>query len=138
MSSTATPSPPGTTGCGAGRCRWLASASPRGTRAPGHRGPYRRASQGAMAGGGTFGRRGLPLRAAAGPEHGGVMPDDRTYPLGVPSSIDDPPAVEFIGMIAPQQYSEIIPPTGPVVDPPFTIAFARAHEDAGFDRVLIG
>jgi len=46
--------------------------------------------------------------------------------------------VEFIGMIAPQQYSEIIPPTGPVVDPPFAIAFAQAHEDAGFDRVLIG
>jgi alkanesulfonate monooxygenase len=66
------------------------------------------------------------------------MPDDRTYPLGVPSPMDDADAVEFIGMIAPQQYSEIIPPTGPVVDPPFTIAFAQAHEDAGFDRVLIG
>jgi len=46
--------------------------------------------------------------------------------------------VEFIGMIAPQQYSEIIPPSGPVVDPDFTIRFAKAHEDAGFDRVLIG
>ena len=46
--------------------------------------------------------------------------------------------VEFIGMIAPQQYSEIIPPSGPVVDPAFTLEFARAHEDAGFDRVLIG
>jgi alkanesulfonate monooxygenase len=47
-------------------------------------------------------------------------------------------SVEFIGMIAPQQYSETIPPTGPVVDPAFTLAFAKAHEDAGFDRVLIG
>jgi alkanesulfonate monooxygenase len=46
--------------------------------------------------------------------------------------------VEFIGMIAPQPYSEIMPPSGPIVNPPFTIDFARAHEDAGFDRVLIG
>ena len=46
--------------------------------------------------------------------------------------------VEFIGMIAPQQYSEILSPAGPPVDPAFTRAFARAHEDAGFDRVLIG
>jgi alkanesulfonate monooxygenase len=46
--------------------------------------------------------------------------------------------VEFIGMIAPQEYSEIIPPSGPVVDPQFAIRFARAHEDSGFDRVLVG
>jgi alkanesulfonate monooxygenase len=46
--------------------------------------------------------------------------------------------VEFIGMIAPQHYSEVMPPSGPVVDPTFTIDFAKAHEDAGFDRVLIG
>jgi alkanesulfonate monooxygenase len=46
--------------------------------------------------------------------------------------------VEFIGMIAPQEYSEIIPPTGPIADADFAIRFARAHEDSGFDRVLIG
>jgi alkanesulfonate monooxygenase len=46
--------------------------------------------------------------------------------------------VEFIGMIATREQSEIRPPRGPVVDVEFTRAFARAHEDAGFDRVLIG
>jgi alkanesulfonate monooxygenase len=47
-------------------------------------------------------------------------------------------SVEFIGMIAPQEYSEIVLPHGPVADPEFTIRFARAHEDSDFDRVLIG
>jgi alkanesulfonate monooxygenase len=46
--------------------------------------------------------------------------------------------VEFIGMIATREYSEIHAPHGPVVDVEFTRAFARVHEDAGFDRVLIG
>ncbi len=46
--------------------------------------------------------------------------------------------VEFIGMIGTQPASEIHPPRGPVVDPDYTRRFARAHEDAGFDRVLIG
>jgi alkanesulfonate monooxygenase len=46
--------------------------------------------------------------------------------------------VEFIGMIAPQPYSEISPPEGPVVNPEFLLRFAKAHEDSGFDRVLIG
>jgi len=46
--------------------------------------------------------------------------------------------VEFIGMIATQQQSEIHPRSGPVVDRAFVRDFARAHEDAGFDKVLIG
>ena len=46
--------------------------------------------------------------------------------------------VEFIGMIATQQESEIHPRSGPVVDRAFVRAFVRAHEDAGFDKVLIG
>jgi alkanesulfonate monooxygenase len=46
--------------------------------------------------------------------------------------------VEFIGMIASQEYSEIIPASGPAVDPAFTARFARAHEESGFDRVLVG
>ena len=46
--------------------------------------------------------------------------------------------VEFIGMIGTQHASEIHPRGGPVVDPDYTRRFARAHEDAGFDRILIG
>jgi alkanesulfonate monooxygenase len=47
-------------------------------------------------------------------------------------------SVEFIGMIGTQHASEIHAPTGPVIDPEYTRRFARAHEDAGFDRILIG
>src|SRR4051795_5306679 len=50
--------------------------------------------------------------------------------------------VEFIGMIRTRDASEL---TGPpntindtVIDPDYIKAFARAHEDNGFDRVLIG
>jgi alkanesulfonate monooxygenase len=46
--------------------------------------------------------------------------------------------IEFIGMIATREASEIRVPSGPMVDVAFTRAFARAHEQAGFDRVLIG
>src|SRR3977135_1771478 len=46
--------------------------------------------------------------------------------------------VEFIGMIATQEASEILSTQGPRVDPAFPTRFARAHEDGGFDRVLIG
>jgi alkanesulfonate monooxygenase len=46
--------------------------------------------------------------------------------------------VEFIGMISTQHQSEVRPRSGPVVDRAFVRAFARAHEDAGFDKVLIG
>jgi alkanesulfonate monooxygenase len=46
--------------------------------------------------------------------------------------------VEFIGMIFSQNQSESHAPDGPVVDPEFTKRFARAHEDAGFDRMLVG
>jgi alkanesulfonate monooxygenase len=47
-------------------------------------------------------------------------------------------SVEFIGMIGTHDVSETRPPSGPVVDPTYTRRFARAHEEAGFDRVLIG
>ena len=47
-------------------------------------------------------------------------------------------SVEIIGMIATQEASEIMPAQGPLIDPEFTARFARAHEEAGFDRVLIG
>src|SRR5919199_6830764 len=46
--------------------------------------------------------------------------------------------VEFIGMIAtrPGSESEVVP--GPAIDREYLRAFARAHEEAGFDRILIG
>jgi alkanesulfonate monooxygenase len=46
--------------------------------------------------------------------------------------------VEFIGMISTKDQSETRLSGGPVIDRDYTRRFARAHEDAGFDRVLIG
>lgn len=46
--------------------------------------------------------------------------------------------VEFIGMIGTKDQSEIRNTAGPVIDRGYVRRFARAHEDAGFDRVLIG
>jgi alkanesulfonate monooxygenase len=46
--------------------------------------------------------------------------------------------VEFIGMIGTQAASEIHPPQGPAIDRDYVRHFAQAHEDAGFDRILIG
>jgi len=46
--------------------------------------------------------------------------------------------VEFIGMISTRDQSEIRRSAGPAVDRDYLRRFARAHEDAGFDRVLIG
>jgi alkanesulfonate monooxygenase len=49
-----------------------------------------------------------------------------------------PVPVEFIGMISTRDQSETRGSRGPVVDRDYVRRFARAHEDAGFDRVLIG
>src|ERR1700722_4329131 len=46
--------------------------------------------------------------------------------------------VEFIGMISTRDQSEIRQTAGPVIDREYVRRFSRAHEDAGFDRVLIG
>ena len=46
--------------------------------------------------------------------------------------------VEFIGQIGTQFASEIHPPSGPAVDPDVVRRFVAAHEDAGFDKVLVG
>lgn len=46
--------------------------------------------------------------------------------------------IEFIGMIGTSLQSETQARRGPFVDVEYTRAFARAHEEAGFDRVLIG
>jgi alkanesulfonate monooxygenase len=46
--------------------------------------------------------------------------------------------LEFIGMIQPRQQSEIHPASGPAIDPGYLRASARAHDEGGFDRILIG
>ena len=46
--------------------------------------------------------------------------------------------VEFIGMLAAQESSEIIAPHGPIIDPGYLRDWALAHEAGGFDRVLVG
>ncbi len=45
--------------------------------------------------------------------------------------------VEFIGMIGPQEKSEIRPASGPAIDVAFLSHAAQVHEQAGFDRVLV-
>jgi alkanesulfonate monooxygenase len=46
-------------------------------------------------------------------------------------------SVQFIGMISARKLSEIHPPKAPVVDRDYIRRFALAHEQAGFDRVLV-
>ncbi|WP_182375991.1 LLM class flavin-dependent oxidoreductase [Nocardioides sp. WS12] len=46
--------------------------------------------------------------------------------------------IEILGMIGTADASEIRPGNAAVVDADYTARFARAHEDGGFDRVLIG
>jgi alkanesulfonate monooxygenase len=46
-------------------------------------------------------------------------------------------SVEFIGYSGTQEQSEVVAPTGPLVNPGFLKEFARSHERAGFDRVLV-
>ena len=46
--------------------------------------------------------------------------------------------VEFIGYVGTQEVSEIIPPSGPVIDTNYARSVALAHEAGGFDRVLVG
>lgn len=46
-------------------------------------------------------------------------------------------SIEFIGYIATRESSEIIPPTGPVIDVAHVETVARAHEASGFDRALV-
>ncbi len=46
--------------------------------------------------------------------------------------------VEILGMIGTADASEIRPGNAAVVDAAYTARFAKAHEDGGFDRVLIG
>lgn len=46
-------------------------------------------------------------------------------------------SVDFIGMIQSRKQSEIHPAAGAAVDRDYVRAFARAHEQAGFDRILV-
>jgi alkanesulfonate monooxygenase len=46
--------------------------------------------------------------------------------------------IEFIGMIGAKAGSETDVRRGPAIDREYLRAFARAHDEAGFDRVLIG
>ena len=46
-------------------------------------------------------------------------------------------SIEFIGISATQEASETLLPRGPVIDKSYIGAIARAHEYAGFDRVLV-
>jgi alkanesulfonate monooxygenase len=46
-------------------------------------------------------------------------------------------SVEFIGFVGTQEVSEIIPPSGPVIDIDYARSVALAHEAGGFDRVLM-
>jgi alkanesulfonate monooxygenase len=46
-------------------------------------------------------------------------------------------SVEFIGLIASRKASEIHAPEGPAVDRDYVRRFVWAHEEAGFDRVLV-
>lgn len=46
-------------------------------------------------------------------------------------------SVEIIGMIQSQKQSEIHPAAGNAVDRDYVRAFAQAHEQAGFDRILV-
>lgn len=48
-----------------------------------------------------------------------------------------PRDVEFIGMIQSRKVSEIHAAEGPAIDRDYVRAFAQAHEQAGFDRVLV-
>ena len=47
-------------------------------------------------------------------------------------------SIQFLGMIGHRLASEIIPASGPLFDKQYIADFARAHEQSGFDRVLVG
>ncbi|MDR3323930.1 MAG: LLM class flavin-dependent oxidoreductase [Zoogloeaceae bacterium] len=46
--------------------------------------------------------------------------------------------ITILGMIGHRLQSETIAPADPIFDKDYIASFARAHEEAGFDRILIG
>ncbi|WP_110970424.1 LLM class flavin-dependent oxidoreductase [Pseudomonas huaxiensis] len=47
-------------------------------------------------------------------------------------------SVQFIGMIGHRLSSETLDASGPIFDKAYITRFAQVHEDAGFDRLLVG
>ncbi|WP_017345342.1 LLM class flavin-dependent oxidoreductase [Pantoea sp. A4] len=47
-------------------------------------------------------------------------------------------SIQILGMIGHRLASEIIPASGPLFDKHYITQFSRAHEAAGFDRILVG
>ena len=47
-------------------------------------------------------------------------------------------SVQFIGMIGHRLSSETLDASGPILDKAYITRFAQVHEDAGFDRLLVG
>ena len=47
-------------------------------------------------------------------------------------------SIQFLGMIGHRLSSETIAPAGPIFDRDYIVRFAKAHEEAGFDRLLVG
>jgi len=45
--------------------------------------------------------------------------------------------VEFIGIAHTSDYSETNAASGPVIQPDYLYSLSRAHEQSGFDRVLV-
>src|SRR5258708_22407351 len=61
-----------------------------------------------------------------------------TAPPGKKTTLGDTTvSIEFIGMIQTRKVSETHAPQGPVIDIDYVEQFARAHEAAGFDRILV-
>jgi alkanesulfonate monooxygenase len=45
--------------------------------------------------------------------------------------------LEFIGAIGTQEVSELIPPSGSVIDKDYLAALVKAHDASGFDRIIV-
>ena len=52
-------------------------------------------------------------------------------------SLLPPETIEFIGFVAPHEVSETRPARGPAIEPDYLRLLAQAHEQGGFDRVLV-
>jgi alkanesulfonate monooxygenase len=46
--------------------------------------------------------------------------------------------IEFIGFVGPSPFTEVEEWSGPALDPSYVAALGKAHEEADFDRVLLG
>ncbi len=46
-------------------------------------------------------------------------------------------SVEFIGIASTQDFSEVVAPKGPAIDQNYLQSIVKAHDEGGFDRVLV-